>query len=623
MLLFATSKQAIYRHSFSAYYYMYNLTDSNITLLASEGMQRLATFSPDGNNVAYVYDNNLYYKDITKDINIQVTFDGKRNEIINGAPDWVYEEEFGFTKAFAWSPDSRKIAFYRFDESQVKQYNIILYDSIYPQLYKYKYPKAGEKNSLVSIHVYDIETGSVKTMDIGTNRDQYIQAIRWAMDPEVLCITKLNRLQNKLDILFADAGTGKSKSIYTEENKYFISEIPESHITFLEDNSGFILMSGADGFMHLYLYDMKGKLINRITKGNWMVDELAGVDYSKGLVYYISTEESPLQRHVYSVRLDGTGKKRMTKNHGNNRIIFSSDYEYYINNHSSANAPDSTTIHDISGKLLQVKENNSTLNENARYHGFVNREFIKIPVSEGLELNAWVLKPGNFDETKKYPVFFYVYGGPGSQEVIDEWDPGIAWYQMLVQKGYIVVCVDNRGTAGRGEEFGKCVYKQLGKLETEDLIRSAQYFANLPYVDKTRIGIFGASYGGYLTLMCLAKGAGLFKMGIAYAPVTDWRFYDTIYTERYMSTPQQNSKGYEESSVLNVAGMIMGDLLLIHGTADDNVHLQHTMALIEKLVQNDIKYDLLLYPGKNHSISGKSSGYNLYKNLSEYIYRNL
>ncbi len=385
-LLFATSEQAIYRYSFSAYYYIYNLADSNIMLLAPEGRQRLATFSPDGNKVGYVYNNNLYYKDILNDKTVQVTFDGIRNEIINGAPDWVYEEEFGFTKAFAWSPDSRKIAYYKFDESQVKQYSIVLYDSIYPELYKYKYPKAGEKNSIVGIHVYDISTGSEKTMNIGTNSDQYIQSIKWTRDPDVLCITRLNRLQNKLDIILADAGTGKSRVIYTEENKYFISEIPGNHITFLDNRSQFILMSEINGYMHLYLYDVRGNLINQITRGNWVVDEFIGVDNKKGLLYYSSTEESPLQRHVYSIKPDGTGKKRITKKPGNNKVVFSSDYKYYMNYHSTANTPENITIHDISGKLLQVKEDNRSLSDIAETYGFVKKELIKIPVSDVLEL---------------------------------------------------------------------------------------------------------------------------------------------------------------------------------------------------------------------------------------------
>jgi dipeptidyl-peptidase-4 len=623
MLLFSIAKQKIYRHSFSAYYHIYNLNDSNITPLSSGDRQRLATFSPDGNKVGYVFDNNLYYKDLLRDTTIKVTHDGKRNEIINGAPDWVYEEEFAFTKAFAWSPDSRKIAYYKFNESQVRQFSIQLYDSLYPGLFKYKYPKAGEDNSIVNIHVYDINTGNTKTIDIGPDTDRYIPGIQWTTDPDMLCIKRLNRLQNKLDIILADANTGESEIIHTEENKYYISELPENHITFLDSSNRFILMSETDGYMHFYLYDIKGNLINRITGGNWTADEFMGVDTDKGLLYYNSTEESPLQRNVYSIKLDGSGKRQITKKTGHNRIVFSNDYKYYINYHSTANTPENITVHDVSGKLLRVIQDNSALSDKIKSYGFVKKEFIKIPVSDNLELNAWILKPADFKKTKEYPVFIYVYGGPGSQEVLDEWQSGLPWHQMLVQKGYIVVCVDNRGTAGRGEEFGKCIYMQLGKLETEDLIKSARYIANLPYIDKTRIGIFGASYGGYLALLCLAHGNGIFKMGIAYAPVTDWRFYDTIYTERYMRTPRENGKGYEESSVLNVADRIRGNLLLIHGTADDNVHLQHTMFLIEKLVQYNINYDLLLYPGKKHGTRGVKSRYNLYKNITDFIYQNL
>lgn len=622
-LLFATAEQKIYRHSFSAYYHIYNLNDSNIIPLSNGDRQQLATFSPDGNKVGYVFNNNLYYKDLLMDTTIRVTHDGRRNEIINGAPDWVYEEEFAFTRAFEWSPDGRKIAFYKFDESQVRQFSIQLFDSLYPGLYKYKYPKAGEDNPVVSIHVCDVNTGITKTMDIGAETDQYIPGIQWTSDPEVLCIKRLNRVQNRLEIILADANSGESEIIYTEENKYYISELPDNHITFLDKGNRFILMSENDGYMHFYLYDIRGNLINRITGGNWTADEFIGVDTEKGLLYYSSTEESPLQRHVYSVKLDGTGKRKITKKHGNSRIIFSNNYKYYINYHSTANTPENITVHDASGKLVRVIEDNRLLSDKTESFGFTEKEFIKIPVSKNLELNAWIFKPADFKKTKKYPVFMYVYGGPGSQEVLDAWQSGLPWHQMLVQEGYIVVCVDNRGTAGRGEEFGKCTYMQLGKLETEDLIKSARYIAGLPYIDKTRIGIFGASYGGYLALLCLAHGNDIFRMGIAYAPVTDWRFYDTIYTEKYMRTPKENSKGYEESSVLNVADRIKGNLLLIHGTADDNVHLQHTMSLIEKLVQHNVKYDLLLYPGKKHSIRGGKLKYHLYKNITDFIYQNL
>ena len=622
-LLLVTSRQMIYRHSFSADYYICNLKDNSITPLSPGGSQRLATFSPESNKVGYVFNNNLYYRDLLNNKTVQITKDGKENEIINGAPDWVYEEEFEFTKAFEWSPDGSKIAFYRFDESQVKQFNIVIYDSLYPELFKYKYPKAGEDNSVVSIHVYDVITGLTKTMDIGANSDQYIQGIKWTKDPDKLCITRLNRLQNRMDIIFADASTGKSKIIHTEESKYYVSEITDSHITFVNDKRHFILRSGIDGYMHFYFFDINGNLINQITGGEWDADECLGVDLDNSLLFYSSSEDSPLERHVYSIKLDGTEKNKLTKKTGTNTVVFSRGFKYFINFNSTADSPYYITVHGSSGKLIRVLENNKILSDRIKIYGFIKKEFIKIPVSDNLELNAYLIKPADFDESKQYPLFFYVYGGPGSQRVKNEWESRLAWHQMLVQNGYIVACVDNRGTGARGEEFRKCIYMQLGKLETEDLIKSAEYLAGLPYIDKSRIGIFGGSYGGYLTLLCLTKGAHVFKTGIALSPVTYWRFYNTIYTERYMRKPEDNIKGYEEGSPINYVNKLTSDLLLIHGTADDNVHIQHSMVLIERLIKNNIQFEMQLYPNLKHGIIGGYARYHLYKLITDFIYRNL
>jgi dipeptidyl-peptidase-4 len=500
---------------------------------------------------------------------------------------------------------------------------MILYDSLYPGIYSYKYPIAGEDNSKVSIHVYDIGTGITKVMDIGENDDQYIPRVKWTEDTNKLCIVRLNRLQNKIDVMLADASTGKSKIIYTEKNKYYISDISDDYITFINSNNQFIIKSELDGYMHLYLYDINGDLIKQITSGEWDVDEFPGFDPDKGLLYYTSSEVSPLQRHVYSIKPDGSEKCRLTVKPGTNKPLFSNGFRYFVNYNTTADSPYYISVHNSSGEIMRVLEDNEVLKDKIKSYVFVKKEFIKVPVSEGLELNGYIMKPADFDESGKYPLLMFAYGGPGSQRVKDTWESRLPWFQMLVQSGYIVACIDNRGTDARGEEFRKCIYMQLGKLETEDLIKSAEYLANFPYVDKSRIGIFGWSYGGYLALLCLTKGAHIFSMGIAVAPVTHWRFYDTIYTERYMRTPKDNREGYEQSSPLNIIDRMKGDLLLIHGMADDNVHLQNSTELIKKLVQNNIQFEMQFYPDKDHNIRGGYTTYHVYKRMTDFIFRKL
>ncbi len=618
-LLLATNIDKIYRHSFSADYFIYDLSDQSVVPLYSGGKQQLATFSPAGNKIAFASNNNLYYKDLPDNKIVQITHDGKKNEIINGSPDWVYEEEFEFTKAFTWSPDGNKIAYYRFDESGVREFDMIIYDSLYPDVYSYKYPKAGQENSKVSIRVYDIGSGMTGIMDTGADYDHYIPRIKWTNDPDVLCIVKLNRLQNRVEVLLADTRTGSTELVFREENKYYISDIADDYITFIDDNEKFIIKSERDGYMHLYLYDIKCNLINQVTSGEWDVDRFLGFDPDKRLLYYTSSEISPLQRHVYSINPDGTGRKRLTEDAGTNRPEFNNNLKYFVNYNSTANTPCMITVRESSGTLLRVLEDNEELIEKTKSYGFAKKEFIKVPVNGGLELNGYIIKPADFDESGQYPLLMAIYGGPDSQKVTDSWEPALAWYQLLAQHGYIVACVDNRGTDARGEEFRKCIYMNLGRLETEDLIESALCLAGLPYIDSSRIGIFGWSYGGYLALSCLTRSAGIFSMGIAVAPVTDWRLYDNIYTEKYMCTPQENEKGYEESSILNYAGMLKGDLLLIHGTADDNVHLQHSNELIKKLVLCNKQFEMQFYPDKDHSIRGGHTRYHLYKRITDFI----
>jgi dipeptidyl-peptidase-4 len=622
-LLLATNTKKIYRHSFSADYYIYDFSDQSFDPLYEAGGQQLASFSPRGNNVAFVEGNNIYYKDLSADTIIQLTFDGRENEIINGKPDWVYEEEFEFTKAYAWSPDGQKIAYYKFNESGVRQYNMIIYDSLYPHIFTYKYPKAGEENSKVNIYVYDIVTGTTKIMDTGSDGDYYIPRIKWTNDPDVLCIMKLNRLQNRIEVLLADARTGSTHPIFTEENRYYISDITDDYITFIDNNDNFIIMSERDGYMHLYLYSTGKGLTGQITRGEWDVERLIGFDPETRLIYYTSSETSPLQRNLYCIKPSGTGKKRITGDSGTNIPEFNNNFKYFINYNSTANTPLRITVRDSSGELLRVIEDNSELEEKIGSYGFAGKEFIKIPVEGGDELNGYIIMPAEFDESRKYPLLMIIYGAIGTQKVRDSWDANMPWYQVLSGEGYIVAGVDNRGTDARGEKFRKCIYMNLGTVETEDLTGAAKYLGGLPYVDSSRIGIFGWSYGGYLVLSCLTRGAGVFSAGIAVAPVTDWRLYDNIYTERYMRTPQENAEGYERSSVLNYAGMLEGDLLLVHGTADDNVHIQHSVEFVKRLVMYNKDFEMFFYPDRDHHIRGGNTRYDLYRRITDFILRKL
>lgn len=623
-ILFNTEAEPIYRHSFKASYYVWDIAKKTLISVSTSGKQQLATFSKDGNMVAFMRENNLYIKDLQKDKEIQVTTDGKVNFIINGAPDWVYEEEFSFSKAFEWSPDGKKLAFYKFDESQVKEYDIINYGSLYPENYRYKYPKAGEKNSDVSIHVFDVATSLTKQIEIGQEKDQYIPRIKWTKDPNVLSFIRLNRLQNKFELLLADANSGKSHTILTETDKFYV-EIPDKDfIYFTDDKKDFLITSEKDGFTHIYLYGINGTLKKQITKGSFEVKEFMGYDEKKKVVYFSSNEQSPLRKDVYSIGTNGENKKRLTQKEGSNNADFSATFKYFTNNYSNADTPPYITINDANGKEIRLLEGNSSLKEKLKDYGFAKKEFIKFKTSEGDELNAWIIKPVNFDASKKYPVFMYLYGGPGSQEVKDEWDYHVTWFQMLSQKGYIVACVDNRGTGGRGAAFKKMTYGQLGKYETVDQIESAKYFGSLPYVDAKRIGIFGWSYGGYMSTLCLTKGADFFKMAIAVAPVTNWRYYDSIYTERFMGLPKDNASGYDDNSPINHTDKMKGKYLLVHGTADDNVHLQNSMELITKLVASNKQFDMMNYPDSNHGIyNGRNTRLHLYTKMTNFILDNL
>ena len=619
-ILFPTKTEYIYRYSSKSEFYIWDIKNKTLQQLSENGKQRLASFSPDGSKVGFIRNNNLFIKNLISNTETQITKDGLYNNIINGTTDWVYEEEFGFTRAFFWSPNGEKIAFYKFDESNVKEFCFLKYGDLYPEEYKYKYPKAGEDNSIVNIFTYNITNEKTVKMDIGEETDQYIPRIKWTKNNEILSIQRMNRLQNKLEILFADPKNGESKVIYTETNKYYI-DITD-HLTFLDDNEHFLFTSEKDGYYHIYLYKMNGELVKQLTKGNWVITDLIGFDEKKQIVYYTSAESSPLNRDIYSVDLKGN-KNKLSSRKGTNRARFSSDYKYFINTFSDANTPSVITVNKANGKQIRVLEDNSKLLKTIKEYNFSKKEFFTITTSENVELNAWKILPPNFDKEKQYPVLFTIYGGPGSQTIQNSWGSDL-WEQMLAQKGIIVVSVDNRGTGARGEEFKKMTYMQLGKYETIDQIEAAKYLGSLDYIDANRIGIFGWSYGGYMSTLCMTKGSDYFSTGIAVAPVTNWRYYDNIYTERFMRTPQENANGYDDNSPINHVDKLKGNFLLIHGTADDNVHVQNSIDLVTALVAANKQFEMQLYPNSNHGIyTGKNTRMHLYKRMTDFLLSNL
>lgn len=641
-ILFATGVEAIYRRSSKATYYIYDIKKEKLFALSKNGKQRLACFSPDGTKVAFVRDNNLFMVQIASAINdpassihdeqssireepgseTQITTDGKMNEINNGATDWVYEEEFEFSKAFCWSPDSRMIAYYRFDERKVKEYQLTYYGDLYPEQYRYKYPKAGEDNSVIGIYIYDQDSRKSTPADIGNDSNIYIPRIKWTEEANTLAMYRMNRHQNKLELLLADAGTGTTRVIYTEEDKSYI-EINDDWY-FFKDNTGFLITSEKDGYRHLYHYDMTGNLIRQLTKGKWEVVDVLGVDEKHRKVYYTSAEKSPMDKDIYSITLEGKKKSRLSSRKGTNSAEFSKTFAYYYGRWSDINTPTYSAVYKPDGEEVRMVQDNSKLRETIQQYRFGETEFFYFKTGDGTELNGWMLKPPDFDPSKKYPVLFTIYGGPGVQTVKNSWGTVSVWNQLWAQHGIIVVSVDNRGTGGRGAEFKKCTYLQLGKYETLDQIDAAKYLGSLDYVDKNRIGMWGWSFGGYLTLSCLTRGADYFSFGVAVAPVTNWKNYDNIYTERYMRTPKENKDGYEDNSPVNHADKFKGKLLLICGMADDNVHPQNSYEMVTALIAADKQFESQFYPNSNHGIySGKNTTYHLYKRMTDFILGNL
>ncbi|MBK8600206.1 MAG: S9 family peptidase [Flavobacterium sp.] len=622
MILIASNSNQIFRHSFTADYFLYDTVSKELTKLFDFQVQE-PTFSPDGKMIAYAKENNLFVYDIATKKSTQITSDGKKNAIINGITDWVYEEEFAFVRAFDWSKDSKKIAFIRFDESQVPEFSMsVFHKDLYPKVETFKYPKAGEKNSEVSLHIYDVATASKKDVNLSNYSDFYIARMKWTNDANVLCAQVLNRHQDNLDLLFIDGKTAVAKVALNEKDKSYIDVT--DNLTFLKDNS-FIWTSEKDGFNHIYLYDNTGKLKNQVTKGNWEVTNYYGFDEKNKTVYYESVENGSINRDVYRIQLDGKNKVRLSSQTGTNSATFSPNFQYYINKYSSATQATIYTLNESkSGKQVKVIENNEALMTKLKGYNLPSKEFFVLKTEKGHNLNAWMIKPKDFDPTKKYPVFMYQYSGPGSQQVNNDWNgTDDYWFMMLTQQGYIVACVDGRGTGFKGADFKKCTQKDLGKFEVEDQIDAAKVFGSYAYVDKARIGIFGWSYGGFMSSNCLFKGNDVFKMAIAVAPVTNWRFYDSIYTERYLQTPQENASGYDSNSPINYVDKLKGKFLLIHGSADDNVHVQNSMQMIEALIQANKQFDSQIYPDKNHGIYGGKTRIQLYNKMTNFIKDNL
>ncbi len=621
-IILEVNKEQIYRHSSRADFYIWNRQSEKLTAVSEAGKQRYATLDNKGEKIAFVRSNNLFYKEIGDKKDIQITTDGEHNKIINGATDWVYEEEFAMSKAFEWSPEGNRIAFLRFDESQVKEFTYTSYNSgLYPEYTTFKYPKAGEINSDVTVHIYDLSTNKTIKVKIKGESDDYIPRIKWANDNQ-LCITQINRHQNNLKLLLADSKSGKSTVMLKEQNDFFIDI--HDNLTFL-DNEDFIWTSDDDGYNHIYLYNKKGKKVRQLTKGEFDVTDFYGVDKKNKQIYFQAAAEGAMNRGIYRVTLEGGSMESLHNEEGVNNAQFSRTFEYYVNDYSRATAPPTYKVYETNkNSIVRTIEDNKRLQTELGDFNMGDFEFFEYLNSDSVILNGWMIKPADFDSTKSYPVFMYVYGGPGRQTVMNEWGgQNYMWFQMLAQKGYIIVSVDNRGTDARGEQFRKSTYMNLGKKETIDQIEVAKYFSKKPYIDSERIGIFGWSFGGYLSTACLAKGADVFKMAIAVAPVINWKWYDTIYTERFMRTPQENDSGYEDNSPINFAGLIRGKYLLVHGMADDNVHFQNAAEMASALISKNIPFDEAYYPNKNHGIYGGYTRSHLYNKMTEFILKNL
>lgn len=629
IVLLRTNIESIYRRSSKSNVYVYDSFTKKITTL-DQGKVLHPTLSPDGSKVAYVRENNLYIKDLGSNSIKAVTTDGKWNYIINGNCDWVYEEEFEFSRAFQWSPKGTYIAYYRFDETEVKEYNMTIYDNAYNKDYRYKYPKAGEANSKVEIHIYDV----VKGNDVKAHYEQgdiYIPRIKWATNDNDLVVFWMNRHQDYLKLLLTEAQTGASTLLYEEKNNYYVDVTDDWW--FLKDGKNFLFTSEMNGYRHLYLYSMDGKSRTQVTKGNYEITEVNGLDEVNKRIFFTMAYPRPMDRNLFVT--DFTGKKttQLTRGEGWHKVTLNNDFTAFYDHQTDINTPPVVSLNAISSnKKKEIAVTFiKTINESTRLRNKMNEYeiskavFIRVPNSKGDTLNGWMLKPANFDSSKKYPLLFCNYGGPGSQQVANKFGAVSFWHQLLAQKGFIVVSIDNTGTGYRGEEFKKKTYLQLGKFEIEDQIDAAKYLGKMPFVDKNNIGHWGWSYGGFMSSLAITKGADVFSAAVAVAPVTSWRYYDNIYTERYMRTPQENPTGYDDNSPINHTDKIRGKYLIVHGTADDNVHFQNATQMITALVKSNIDFESALYPNKNHGISGSTDNttFHLWRKMTDWIIENM
>ncbi len=625
-ILFFNGRENIYRRSSKSTVYLYDAATKKAVRI-HQGKILHPTFSPDGTKLAYVFENNLYLYDIANGKTTAVTTDGKWNHIINGNCDWVYEEEFSFTRAFEWSPKGNYLAYYKFDESKVKEYNMTLYNDNYNVDYRYKYPKAGEENSKVEIHMYNVATGQ----DVKAQYQQgdiYIPRIKWAQNDTKLVVFWMNRLQNNLKLWLTDAATGTISPLYEETNKYYIDITDDWW--FLKDGRHFLFASEMNGFYQLYLHSIDGKKKVQISKMKYDIAEVNGVDETNRLVYYTLAYPTPMDRNLFVSDFEGKTTRQLTSGNGWHRIELNDKFTQFYDYYSNINTPQTITLYNINRKGSSVTaQKNMTVSENTKLKTVLSQydlgiaEFIRIPNSKGDILNGWILKPAGFDTSRKYPVLFCNYGGPGSQQVANRFGAASFWHQLLAQNGFIVVSVDNTGTGYRGEEFKKKTYLRLGELEIQDQIDAAAYLSKLPFIDKNRIGHWGWSYGGFMSALAITKGADVFKAAIAVAPVTSWRLYDNIYTERFMRTPQENAKGYDENAPLNYVDKIKGKFLIIHGTGDDNVHFQNSVLMVEAMIQKNIDFESAYYPNKAHGIVGGNSTMHIYRKMTDWLLENL
>jgi dipeptidyl-peptidase 4 len=614
-IIFFTGREPIYRRSFRSQGHIYDVATKK-TIPLHEGKIMHPTFSPDGTKVAYVFENNLYLYDIVTGRSTAITNDGKWNYIINGNADWVYEEEFSFSQAFQWSPQGNYIAYYKFNETDVKEYNMTIYDDRYNKDYRYKYPKAGDSNSVVTIHVYDVNKGTTVPAQFEQG-DIYIPRIKWTQSDDKLVVFWMNRLQNHLKLLLTDASSGKSTTMYEEKNKYYV-DINDDW-WFLKDGKHFVFGSEMNGWYRLYHYSIDGKTKTEITKTTYDIAAVNGVDEKNGLVYYTLAYPTPMDRNLFVSDVTGKRTRQLTSGPGWHRIEMNRDYTAFYDYHSTISTPQVVTLYDIKNNKGQVTAvQNKVVNESPRLrsvlagYDLATPEFMRVPNTKGDTLNGWILRPPQFDASKKYPVLFVNYGGPGSQQVANRFGAVNYWHHMMAQRGFILVSVDNTGTGYRGEEFKKKTYLRLGQLEIEDQIDAANWLKKLPYVDGNNIGHWGHSYGGFMSSLAVTKGAGTFTAGVAVAPVTSWRYYDNIYTERFMRTPQENPKGYDETAPINFVNQIKGKYLLVHGTADDNVHFQNSVQMVTALVKANVDFETMYYPNKNHGVSGMADNTTYY-----------